>query len=256
MNQTARKNDAELRITRLHYTHPDGNDALEIDNLTIPLGQATVICGRNGAGKSLFALALAGLLPRAKLTIAHYEHHQRQSVPIKRAELQRRSGIIFQNSEHQIIGQTVTEDIAFGLRNLYRSQKEITERTATIMEICEITALAKRHPLSLSGGELKRVAIAAMMVLEPQLLILDEPFLNLDWHGQQQLLELLRTLRHRRNTTPLIVTHNLYGAHHYAEWMVVMRNGSVIADGAPRSVIPHAIAERIVGEDAAALKWQ
>lgn len=246
----------ELRIKHLQHTHPDGSQALEIANLTIPLTKTTVICGRNGAGKSLFALALAGLLPRANLHAERTAGHEQKPIQIGCTELQQQSGIIFQNSEHQIIGQTVAEDIAFGLRNLHHTQQEITARTSAIMELCEITPLAKRHPLSLSGGELKRVAIAAMMVLDPQLLILDEPFLNLDWHGQQRLLALLQTLRHHRGTTPLIVTHNLYGAQRYAEWMMVMRQGSVIADGAPHSVIRHAITERIVGEDAATLKWK
>lgn len=250
------QHSAELRITHLHYTHPDGSHALGITDLSIPFGCTTVVCGRNGAGKSLFALSLAGLLPRVDIKVEHVFNNEQKPVQLKYTELQQQSGIVFQNSEHQVVGQTVEEDIAFGLRNLHHTHQEIVMQTAAIMELCEITPLAKRHPLSLSGGELKRVAIAAMMVLEPQLLILDEPFLNLDWHGQQQLIELLRTLRYQRGITPLIITHNLYGAQRYAEWMVVMKQGGVIADGVPHTVVKRAVAERIAGKDATSLDWK
>lgn len=244
-----------LWVVRLHHTHPDGASALEITDLCIPLGALTVICGRNGAGKSLLGLALCGLLPHAKLTVERHENGRRVGGVLTTTQLQRQSGIIFQNSEHQVVGQTVEDDISFGLRNLRLPFVEVRGRTAEIMALCEIEHLAARHPLSLSGGELKRVAIAGMVALRPRLLLLDEPFLSVDWHAQQQLLELLLTLQ-RQGTTPVIITHNLYGAQHYAEWMLVMSSGRLRAAGAPRQVLPVAVEERVVGEDALALEWR
>ena len=243
-----------LRITRLRYRHPEGERALDIENVTIPLDTVTVICGRNGAGKSLMAMALSGLLPRAAMTIAHHTDSGTTAVLSVR-QLQRLSGIVFQNSEHQIIGQTVEDDVSFGLKNLGLDGGEISTRVAEIMDICDIAALADRHPLSLSGGELRRVAIAAMIVMRPRMLILDEPFLSLDWQAQQTLSQMIVTVG-KQGIAPVVVTHNLYAVHRYARWMVVIDRGAVVAEGAPRSVIDVAVGRRIVsGDVAAALPW-
>ena len=242
-----------LKIVRLAYTHADGTHALHMQNVTIPCDAITVISGRNGAGKSLLALALCGLLPRADIILEH--HHNQAITRFNSKSLRQNSGIVFQNSEHQIIGQTVADDIAFGLKNLRTPPAEIAQRVHTVMKSCDLSHLATRHPLSLSGGEMRRVAIAAMLVLRPKVLILDEPFSSLDWHAQQQLSALIVAI-HQEGVTPIIITHNLPCVHTYVRWMLVLHNGTIAAADTPQRALPCAIAHRIIGGDLAhSLTW-
>lgn len=257
MNAQIHPNDPNdghyLRIARLQYSHLDGEQGLHIEGVIIPLDSVTVICGRNGAGKSLMAMGLSGLLPRAEVVVERYEQNNMVGT-LGSKELRKESGIVFQNSEHQIVGQTVEDDVSFGLKNLRVDTSEIADRVGAIMEVCDIARLSTRHPLSLSGGEIKRVAIAAMMIMEPRILILDEPFLNLDWHAQQQLSSLITTVQ-QQGITPVVVTHNLSDTRHHVRWMLILSHGTVIAEGAPHSVIDTAVKECIIDKDGAA-RWR
>jgi len=225
-----------LKVVRARYHHPNGDPALDIRDVIIPEESITILCGRNGAGKSLLGVALAGLLPRSDVVVELYQNHALER-RLKNEELRERSAVVFQHSEHQIVGQSVKDDIAFGLRNLGIANDDLARRVNEAIALCELEDFCDRHPLSLSGGELRRAAIASMIALMPRLLILDEPFSSLDWHATERLWELLIRIRQQGKITLLIITHNLAAVQSKAEWMIILDRGTAIASGVPRTLL-------------------
>jgi energy-coupling factor transport system ATP-binding protein len=231
---------ALVAIDNLNYQYPQ-TDAYALQNLslTISAGSLTVIIGANDAGKSTLCHALTGFIP-------HF-FHGRLSGSIRFAGQEcaqwsltdwvQISGLVFQNPVTQLSGvrETVADEIAFGLENLGVPREEMEIRITEVLAITGLTRLAGRHPLRLSGGQQQRVAIAAMLAMQPQLLVLDEPAAQLDPVGGRALFTTLHNLS-RRGMTLVVATHKLAWAA-LADQVLLLDHGRLRRHGSPREIL-------------------
>lgn len=216
-----------IEIHSLSYRYPDGTDALRDITLTIPLHQRTVILGANGCGKSTLLRHLNGLLlPQSgSITIS--------DIPLtaKTADKLRRSvGLLFDNPDNQLFSPTVESDVSFGPSNLRMSKEEIQRRTQMALETVEITGLREKSPYNLSLGQKKRCAIAGILAMEPEIMLMDEPFSGLDPAALKQFLRTLDTLS-ARGVSQIMSTHDVDLAYDWAEYVIVIQKGGVLAVG-------------------------
>ncbi len=225
-----------LEFSNLHYTYPGGQKpVLNGVSLGIPEGKKCVLLGRNGCGKSTLFLHANGLLQPSRGQVlwrgAPYVY--------KRSFLQemtQKVGLVFQDPEHQLIASTVSEDISYGLFNRKLPPEVIREKVRDILEAFGMTELAEVPIHHLSLGQKRRLAIAGVMVLEPELLLLDEPTAYLDRFQVKNLLRELDQI-HRRGTTVLMATHDMDIAFEWAEWICVMDGGRLIFAGEPQEAL-------------------
>jgi biotin transport system ATP-binding protein len=207
---------------------PDGTRGL--DRLELCLGEPafTLLSGRNGSGKSLLARHLVGL-----------ERPDEGGVFIDGLALERclaaarsRIALVFQEPEHQILGITVREDAEFGPRAAGITPRACKARVDASLATAGLAGMDGRLSSALSGGEKRRLALASVLVAEPELIILDEPFNDLDWQGASDLITALLRLR-REGISVLVVTHDLEKCLAHADRLIVMEGGRVIRDGSP-----------------------
>lgn len=242
-----------ISLKKVTYTYPGTNEpALKDVSLEIPAGQFCAVVGGNGAGKSSLAYVITGFIP-------HFYHGTMQgevrvagkntsSTPIH--DLVLSVGLVFQNPFNQISGTkfTVREEIAFGMENLGIERDEMLARCESMMALVGISELGERFPLSLSGGQMQRVVIASILAMQPQILVLDEPTSQLDPIGSREVLEAIHELAARHQMTVLIIEHKLEWLAAFADRLIALAEGSIIADGTPREVLSdEAIWERGVG---------
>ncbi|MBD1849340.1 energy-coupling factor ABC transporter ATP-binding protein [Leptolyngbya sp. FACHB-711] len=221
-----------ISIEQLCYTYPDGTQALQDINLSIRASEKVAIVGANGSGKSTFLLHLNGLLlpQTGQVVIGELPVTERNLTAIRNFV-----GVVFQNPDDQIFMPTVWEDITFGPMNQGLRGKELTHRSQHAMHAIglEPDRFANRNAMNLSGGEKKRVAIAGVLAMQPQVLVLDEPTAQLDPRSRRQLIQLLRVLP----LTQLIATHDLDLAVELCSRTVVLSNGQIVYDGATELVM-------------------
>jgi energy-coupling factor transporter ATP-binding protein EcfA2 len=232
-------------LQNVTYTYPATKaPALREVSLTIPAGQLCAVVGANGAGKSTLAYVLAGFVPhfyRGTLTGAvTVAGHDTATTPLN--ELVLAAGLVFQNPFNQISGAkfTVREEVAFGLENLGVPRDEILERVEAVLKLVGIAALADRPPLALSGGQMQRVALASVWVMRPPVLILDEPTSQLDPVGSREVFEAVRALTAETQTTVVMIEHKLEWVGAFADRVVALAGGQIVAEGAPRDVLTDA----------------
>lgn len=231
-----------IRLEEVTYTYPGTPDpALHNLSFTIPAGQFCAVVGAHAAGKSTLAYSLAGFIPhffhgslQGKVVVAGQDT---RTTPLH--ELVLSVGLIFQNPFNQISGTkfTVREEVAFGLENLGISRPEMRDRVAETLELVGIGALADRAPLSLSGGEMQRVAIAAVLAMRPQVIVLDEPTAQLDPAGARQVFAAVQALVATGGMTVVMIEHKLEWVGIYAERVIALADGRLIADGSPGEVL-------------------
>lgn len=216
-----------LEIEHLHYTYPDGTEALRDVTLTVPPGSRTVILGANGSGKSTLLLHTNGLLqPQAgKVRVLGREWCEKEL-----RELRARVGMVFQDPDDQLFATTVAEDVAFGPRNLGLDEETVQIRTENALALLEIRDLANRPPHHLSLGQKKRAAIAGVLVMEPEVLVMDEPTASLDPLAVKQFKTLLQNI-HQQGRTIILATHDVDFAYEWADQVIILAGGRVIADG-------------------------
>lgn len=242
-----------ISLQKVTYTYPGTSaPALKDVSLEIPAGQFCAVVGGNGAGKSTLAYAIAGFIPhfyhgtlQGEVSVAG---KNTQSTPIH--DLVLSVGLVFQNPFNQISGTkfTVREEIAFGMENLGIEREEMVARCEAMMGLVSISELGDRFPLSLSGGQMQRVVIASILAMQPQILVLDEPTSQLDPIGSREVLAAIRQLASRHQMTVLIIEHKLEWLAAFADRMVAIATGSIIADGPPREVLSNeAVWEQGVG---------
>ena len=221
-----------IEIFDLHFSYPESDEILKGVNLTVKKGQFLSLVGQNGSGKTTLAKHLNGLLrpTRGKVLILG-EDTKKFSI----AELSKKVGHLFQNPENQIFEETVFNEIAFGPRNLQLPEDEIATRVDKVLKTTRLSKYRDTHPLSLSGGEKQRLALASVVVMEPEILVLDEPTTGLDLLSIQGILEIVKEL-HKRNVTVLLITHDMELVSELSERVVVMENGKVIGDGTPKEI--------------------
>lgn len=224
------------------YTYPGtSSPALKGITLGIPQGQFCAVIGPNGAGKSTLAYTLAGFVPHfyhGNLSgVVQVEGKSTASTPL--SELVLTVGLIFQNPFNQISGTkfTVREEIGFGLENLGLPRAEIQARIADMMHLLSIEELAERSPLALSGGQMQRVAIASVLAMQPKILVLDEPTSQLDPIGSREVFAALRALMTNISMTVIMIEHKLEWVAMFADRVIALASGSVVADGKPGEVL-------------------
>jgi biotin transport system ATP-binding protein len=211
---------------------PAGFRALSDINLDIYAGGCLLIAGSNGSGKTLLMRILAGLLEPTEGEVLFHG-----AAPAKNLRrLRRELGLIFQDAEAQIVGETVAEDIAFGPKNLGLSQKEIDARVEAVLSAFGLEAKRDFPPRRLSGGEKRRLAAAGVIAMGCQTVILDEPFANLDWPGVVQTLQVIGDLK-KSGKTVILLTHELEKALALADRLVILHQGCIRDDGKPEAVL-------------------
>jgi cobalt/nickel transport system ATP-binding protein len=219
-----------IDVRELRFTYPDGRDALQGVDLRVEAGERVALLGPNGAGKTTLALHLNGIHDAAAGSIAIGDLTLAADTL---AEIRRRVGLVFQDADDQLFMPSVAEDVAFGPANLGLSGAALDDRVAEALAAVEAAELAPRAPHHLSGGERRRAALATVLAMRPDVLVLDEPSSGLDPAGRRELVTMLQSL----DITQLVITHDLPFALELCERSVIMDGGVVVADGATREIL-------------------
>ena len=219
------------------YELEDPVTALKNINLTIDKGEFIGLVGHTGSGKSTLAQLLNGLIEPSQGKI-YYDGQNIFADGYDLKDVREKVGLVFQYPEHQLFEETVADDIAFGPKNLGLDEEEVTERVKSSLELVGLgyEEFKDRSPFNLSGGQQRRVAIAGVLALEPEVLILDEPSAALDPTGRRKLLSLLEYLHRNMGLTIILITHRMEQVARLASRVVVMDDGSIALDGPPDSV--------------------
>ncbi len=220
------KHHKAIEIKNLSYAYPDNTEALQEINLEVEEGESIAIVGPNGAGKSTLLLHLNGILENLSAS-GEIKIFGLPTTRKNLREIRRRVGVVFQDPDDQLFSPTVFEDVAFGPLNMELSPDEIRERVKKALSAVEMLGFEDKMAHHLSFGQKKRVAIASVLSMEPDILALDEPWSSLDARGRRKLLDILKNLP----LTKLVVTHDLVSTVELCERMVVMDKGKIVADG-------------------------
>ena len=228
-------------IEHLNYVYMTGGPyetkALSDVNLTIHDGEFIGLIGHTGSGKSTLVQHLNGLImPTSGRVLV--DGMDLADKGTDRRAVRQRVGLVFQYPENQLFEETVEKDIAFGPKNLGLDDAEIDRRVRDAMRrvALDYDRLHERSVFELSGGQMRRVAIAGVLAMEPQVLVLDEPCAGLDPRGREEILGLIRKLHEEAGTTIVMVSHSMDDVASLAERVIVMNHGELVMDGAPRDV--------------------
>ncbi len=237
-DKNGKKDNAIIRLRELTHIYMPGTTyekkALDNVSLTVERGEILGIIGHTGSGKSTLVQHLNGLL---KPSSGFLEVDGLKAAGKTLKELRRRVGLIFQYPEHQLFEETVYKDILFGLTKLGLSEEEMKRRIFEVTESLGLgPELLEKSPFELSGGQKRRVAIAGVLVMEPSVLILDEPTAGLDPKGSREVFALLSDLNRKKGTTILIISHNMEDMAAFCHRIAVMHNGRLAACDTPSAV--------------------
>jgi cobalt/nickel transport system ATP-binding protein len=219
-----------LDVRGLAYAYPDGHQALYGVDLHVHRGERVALLGPNGAGKTTLVLHLNGILTPGAGSVAV------SGLPVTKEhlpEIRRRVGVVFQDPDDQLFMGSVRADVAFGPANLGLRGAELDRRVMSALEAVGMAEFADRPPHHLSFGQRRRVAVATVLAMEPEILVLDEPSSNLDPASRRELADIVRAL----DVTVLMVTHDLPYALELCSRSVVLSGGTVVADGSTYDVL-------------------
>jgi energy-coupling factor transport system ATP-binding protein len=243
-----------IQVEGLRYTYavgtPLARTALQGIDLAIEPGEQVGLLGPTGSGKSTLVQHLAGLLaPSAGCVLLDGVAAQARTADGRARR--RRVGLAFQYPESQIFEQTVFREVACGPRNLGLSEAQVADRVRWAMEMVGLdpAAISGRVPFTLSGGEMRRVALAGVLAMRPEVLILDEPTAGLDSRGRRELLERVRAWQAETGLTLILISHSLDDLARLAERVIVLAEGQVAADGPARQVLGDGRLLRAAGLD-------
>jgi energy-coupling factor transporter ATPase len=249
-----------IEARNLTYTYPGGTrPAIQNVSLTIEKGDFVILTGPSGCGKTTLCRCFNGLIPHfysgkleGELSVANLRVAEH---PIY--EVACHVGLVFQNPENQLFALSVEKDVAFGLENLGLPRDEIRKRVDWALQMTGIEELRERAPHELSGGQQQRVAIACVLAMQPEVMVLDEPTSFLDPLGAQKIFEVISELNKKLGITVVLVEHRLDLASRYANHVIIMDKGKVILDGEPHEVFASESAWLVgVGIPKAARLWQ
>jgi cobalt/nickel transport system ATP-binding protein len=220
-----------ITVADLRYTYPEGQGALHGLSFQIQAGETVGLVGPNGAGKTTLFLCLSGVLvPQAtSLVVGDLDLSQRDD----RRKLSSRVGIVFQNSDDQLFNSTVFDDVAFGPLNLQVPASEVRLRVAEALAQVGMTGQDERVPFHLSGGEKRRVALAGILAMRPDVLLLDEPSMYLDPRGRRELIQLIKQLA----GTKIIASHDLEMIVQTCSRTLLLDGGRLIAEGETQAIL-------------------
>jgi biotin transport system ATP-binding protein len=221
-----------IEIQNLSHRFADGTVGLDHIRLTICQGSFVVVVGRNGSGKTTLLRHLNGLLQPTEGAI----RVAGLSVEKNLGKVRQIVGMVFQDADSQIVGETVYDDVAFGPENLCLDRNEIKRRVVEALDNVGLGRLADQQPHLLSAGEKRRLAIAGILVMNPEVIVFDEPFSNLDFPGLKQVLHQIVRL-HRKGHTIVMTTHDVEAVIDYADRLLIISDGQVVKDGIPRQLV-------------------
>ena len=219
-----------LSVRDLAFSYPDGHQALFGVTLDVAKGERVALLGPNGAGKTTLVMHLNGLLSGGTGDV------EVAGLRVEKAnypEIRRRVGVVFQDPDDQLFMPTVHDDVAFGPANAGVSGDELDHRVHHALEAVGMQEYADRPPHHLSFGQRRRVALATVLVMEPEILVMDEPSSNLDPASRRELADIVRSL----DVTVLMVTHDLPYALELCPRAVILSGGRIVADGATRDIL-------------------
>ncbi|MFD1207120.1 MULTISPECIES: energy-coupling factor ABC transporter ATP-binding protein [Sporosarcina] len=232
----------DIALQQVEYSYAKGTPfekrALYEVNAVIPSNSYTAIIGHTGSGKSTLLLHLNGLLKPTEgevrigdLTITS----ETKGKALK--DVRKHVGIVFQFPEHQLFEETVEKDIMFGPMNFGVPEEEARRRALELIELLGLPSdVSQKSPFELSGGQMRRVAIAGVLAFKPSILILDEPTAGLDPRGRKEIMELFARLHKEEGLTTILVTHSMEDAARYADQIIVMHEGRSVLSGTPEEV--------------------
>ncbi|MDD3367352.1 MAG: energy-coupling factor transporter ATPase [Lachnospiraceae bacterium] len=213
--------------------------ALQDINLVIPDGQFIGLIGHTGSGKSTLVQHLNGLIKPSSGTI-YYNGKDISDDDFNKKELRSKVGLVFQYPEHQLFEVDVFSDVCFGPKNLGLSQKEVQLRAYAALKLVGLEdEFFYQSPFELSGGQKRRVAIAGVLAMKPEILVLDEPTAGLDPKGRDEILDQIAKLKNETGITVVLVSHSMEDVAKYADRIIVMNHGSVMYDDEPMKVFRH-----------------
>jgi len=251
---------AIIETKGLTYTYPGvSKPSIRGVSIAIEKGEFVILTGPSGCGKTTLCRCFNGLIPHfysgkleGELKVADLQIAER---PIY--EIAKHVGLVFQNPENQLFALSAEKDVAFGLENLGRPRDEIRKRVDWALQMTGIEELRDRAPHELSGGQQQRVAIACVLAMQPDVMVLDEPTSFLDPLGAQKIFEVINELNEKLGITVVLVEHRLDLASKYADHVIIMDEGKVVLDGEPQEVFNSQTARLIgVGIPKATRLWQ
>lgn len=234
-----------IRVKDLTYVYNPGmpGETKALDRVSLDVADGTVlgIIGHTGSGKSTLLQHLNGLIKPTSGEV-YIGDVCITSGDVKMTEIRRRVGLVFQYPEYQLFEETVAKDVAFGPRNLGLSEEEIDKRVKEAVRMVGLNydEIGEVSPFELSGGMKRRVAIAGVIAMEPEILILDEPTAGLDPSAHRDILSMIRRIHKEMNITLIFVSHNMSDIAEMSDRVIVMSEGRIALDGTPREVFSHA----------------
>ena len=243
----------QVKLEHVTHTYQPGSPfqatAIRNVSMTIEPGEFLSLIGHTGSGKSTLAQHINGLLKptEGKVLLDGQDIHEK-GYPIK--EVRRKIGLVFQYPEHQLFEETVAKDIAFGPKNLGLGEAEIADRVQEALERVGLTeaGIAEKSPFELSGGQMRRVALAGVLAMRPEILVLDEPAAGLDPQSREEMLQLIADL-HKRGCTVVMISHSMDNVARFSTRAVVMEKGTIVQSGTPEEIFRHAEALEKMGLD-------
>lgn len=234
----------QIRFCNVTHTYQPGSPfqstAIEGLNFTIESGEFIALIGHTGSGKSTLAQHINGLLkPTGGQVLIDGEDINAPGYSKK--ALRQKVGMVFQYAEHQLFEETVEKDVGFGPKNLGLEADDICQRVQEALETVGLPyeAFKEKSPFELSGGQMRRVALAGVLAMRPQVLILDEPAAGLDPMSREDMLQLIKTL-HEKGTTIVMVSHSMDDVARFATRALVLKKGSLVMEGTPAEIFRHA----------------
>ncbi|HCY84882.1 MAG TPA: ABC transporter ATP-binding protein [Desulfobacteraceae bacterium] len=222
-----------LEIQGLSHSYASGDGGISGIDLTITPGEFIILAGRNGSGKTTLIRHLNGLLRPDKGSIRLSGTDIFKDITRTRRSV----GMVFQDADTQIVGETVFDEVAFGPENLGWSRETINARVNSVLDSLDLTRFGSRHPATLSGGEKRRLTIAGILVMDPEIIIFDEPFANLDYPATQELIRSITRI-HADGKTILMATHDVDLVIPHADRLLIMDNGKLAAQGTAAGLAP------------------
>lgn len=232
-----------MKLKKVSYVYSEGDafekKALDEISLEIPDGQFIGIIGHTGSGKSTLIQHLNGLL-RATSGAIYYDGENIYQEGYDMRTLRSKVGLVFQYPEHQLFEVDVFSDVCFGPKNLGLSKEEVEERAKkALTQVGLDESYYKKSPFELSGGQKRRVAIAGILAMHPQVLILDEPTAGLDPKGRDEILNQVALLQKERKITVILVSHSMEDVARYVDRIIVVNDGKILFDDTPKQVFQH-----------------